>query len=172
VTSHDPFLKETTNIEEYKDKYADRMGSWDYRPTYGNVYTDDWLIHNFTLAELKELKRVQRYPDLRNTDFDKFFQIMTFEEVIELMFELHEKYPNSDRKYPIGLYVETKMYAFYKQQSGRDIANMTYDVLKKYNLSTIEDCQDKLPIIIECFEGDSLKQFATLSNLPLVRLMN
>ena len=69
VTNHDPFLKDTTNIEEYKDKYKDRMGGWDYRPTYGNVYKDDWLIRNFTLAELKQLRRKQRYS-IRNHDFD------------------------------------------------------------------------------------------------------
>ena len=72
VTNHDPFLKETTDIEKFKDKYSDRIGSWDFRPTYGNVYTDDFLIRNFTLAELKELRRNQRY-ETRNQDLDGLF---------------------------------------------------------------------------------------------------
>lgn len=171
VTNHDPFLKETTDIEEYKDKYADRMGGWDYRPLYGNVYTNDWLIHNFTLAELKQLRRKQRYA-FRNTDLDEFFQIMTLEEVIEQMFDLHKKHPNPDRQFPIGLYIETKMYAFYLQQYNIDIAEMLFNVLKKYNLETVDKCKNIMPIIIECFEGDALKKFGTLSDLPLIRLMN
>ena len=44
--------------------------------------------------------------------------------------------------------------------------------MKKYDLHTIDKCKDVLPIIIECFEGQSLQHFATLSDLPLIRLMN
>lgn len=48
---------------------------------------------------------------------------------------------------------------------------MLFDVLKKYDIETIEKASKKLPIIIECFEADSLKKFATLSDLPLIYLM-
>ena len=112
VTSHDPFLKETTDILKYKDKYIDRMGGWDYRPVYGNVYTDDFLIRNFTLAELKQLRRNQRYA-IRNQDLNGIFEIMTLEETIELMFQLQKDRPFPHRKHKIGLYIETKMYEFY-----------------------------------------------------------
>jgi len=60
------------------------MGTWDFQQNISNlgVYTDDWLIHDFTLAELKEFRRIQRYS-IRNQDFNGLFQIMTLEEVIE-----------------------------------------------------------------------------------------
>lgn len=131
------------------------MGSWDFRPVYGNHYEDDFLIRNFTLAELKQLKRNQRY-DIRNQDLNGIFDIMTLEETIDLMFQLQKERPFPHRKHKIGLYIETKMYEFYLQQFGEDIAVMLYKVLEKYNLHTIEKCQDVLPIIIECFEGQSL----------------
>lgn len=51
------------------------------------------------------------------------------------------------------------MYAFYLEQYGENIAQKLFDVLKKYNLETVEKCKDVLPIIIECFEGDSLVYF-------------
>ena len=49
---------------------------------------------------------------------------------------------------------------------------MTYDVLKKYGLETIANCEHKLPIIIECFEAGSLKHFSGITDLPLIYLMN
>lgn len=48
---------------------------------------------------------------------------------------------------------------------------MLFDVLKKYDIETVEKASKKLPIIIECFEKESLEKFATLSDLPLVYLM-
>jgi hypothetical protein len=65
-------MKSTTNIEKYADKYANRTGSWDFAPAYNSVYKDDYLIRNFTLAEIKELRRTQRYAD-RNHDMDDLF---------------------------------------------------------------------------------------------------
>jgi glycerophosphoryl diester phosphodiesterase len=71
----------------------------------------------------------------------------------------------------VGLYIETKMYNFYKDDRDKDIAQMLFDVLKKYDIETVEKSNAKLPIIIECFEPESLKKFAELSDLPLVYLM-
>ncbi len=44
-------------------------------------------------------------------------------------------------------------------------------MLAKFDLETIEKSTGKLPIIIECFEKQSLLKFATLSDLPLIQLM-
>jgi glycerophosphoryl diester phosphodiesterase len=71
----------------------------------------------------------------------------------------------------VGLYIETKMYNFYKDTYDKDIAVMVYETLKKYDLETIEKSNKKLPIIIECFEKEALIKFAELSDLPLVYLM-
>jgi hypothetical protein len=54
------------------------------------------LIHDFTLAELRELKRTQRY-EKRNQDLNTAFSFMTLNETIELMFELNKNYPKKDR---------------------------------------------------------------------------
>ena len=61
VTNHDPCLKDTTNIEEWEFMYGDRKGNWTFLP-YTNVYTNDYLIKDFTLSELKTLRRKMRYP--------------------------------------------------------------------------------------------------------------
>ena len=63
------------------------------------------------------------------------------------------------------------MYNFYKNERGLDIAEMLYNNLKKYDLETIDKSKNKLPVIFECFEKESLVKFATLSDLPLVYLL-
>lgn len=68
----------------------------------------------------------------------------------------------------VGLYIETKMYNFYNEDYGQDIAVMVFETLKKYGLETTEKANKKLPIIIECFEKEALIKFAELSDLPLV----
>ena len=93
------------------------------------------------------------------------------EETIELLLELNANFPRSDIDIKVGLYVETKMYNFYKDTYHEDIAQMVYETLKKYDIETVAKSQDKLPIIIECFEKESLQKFATLSDLPLVYLL-
>lgn len=97
--------------------------------------------------------------------------MMTLEEIIEMMLDLQKTQPKN-RNYPIGLYIETKMYMFYLEKFGIDSAEKLYEILKKYDLETIEKSQNKLPIIVECFEHQSLKKFGTLSDLPLIFLMN
>jgi hypothetical protein len=49
---------------------------------------------------------------------------------------------------------------------------MLFNVLKKYDVETIEKSKNKLPIIFECFELESLQKFETLSDLPMIYLMN
>ena len=44
-------------------------------------------------------------------------------------------------------------------------------MLQRYNLSTIEQSKDTLPIILECFESGSLKELGKLTDLPLVMLI-
>ena len=80
MVNHDPCLKETTNVESYSNLFGDRKFTHTFMP-YDNTYIDDYLIRNFTLAELKMLRRKQRFPN-RDPFFNDKFQILTFEEVI------------------------------------------------------------------------------------------
>ena len=62
---------------------------------------------------------------------------MTLEEVIELMLNLNTNFPRHDLSQKVGLYIETKMYNFYLNTYGRDLAQMLYDTLKKYDIETV-----------------------------------
>ncbi len=96
---------------------------------------------------------------------------MTLEETIELLLDLNANQPRKDINQKVGLYIETKMYNFYLSNRSHNIADMLFETLKKYDLETVEKSSKKLPIIIECFEKESLIRFAELSDLPLVYLM-
>ena len=56
------------------------------------------------------------------------FEIMTLEETIDLMFSLQQKNPKS-RDFPIGLYIETKMYNFYLDNFGINSADLLFQAL-------------------------------------------
>lgn len=71
----------------------------------------------------------------------------------------------------VGLYIETKMYNFYLENYNEDLSELVYKTLQKYDIETVEKANDKLPIIIECFEKEALIRFGELSDLPLVYLM-
>lgn len=92
ITSHDPCLKDTSNIEDFPE-FKDRKGNFYVGSPYDKWYRNDWLIHDFTLEEIKKLNRKQRYPQFRNVMLDKMFKYMTLNETIELMQEMAVKMP-------------------------------------------------------------------------------
>lgn len=56
VCSHDPMLKETTDVEQHEE-FADRAVNITFPLPYQNTYTNDFLIHDFTLEEIRTLKK-------------------------------------------------------------------------------------------------------------------
>jgi glycerophosphoryl diester phosphodiesterase len=169
VTNHDPCLKDTTNIESYAWLFGDRKSNYIF-PPYENYYSNDYLINDFTLEELKMLRRKTRYNS-RNQYFNADFTMLTLEEIIEMLLNWNQNFPRKDIGQKVGLYIETKMYNFYKSSRGYDFADVLFNILKKYDLETVAKSSAKLPIIVECFEIEALERFAQLSDLPLVYLM-
>lgn len=53
-----------------------------------------------------------------------------------------------------------------------DVAEMLYELLKEYGLHTIAGSKDRLPIIIQCFEKESLIRMKQLTDLPTVFLIS
>lgn len=73
----------TTNIERYDWLFGDRKGTHEFWP-YEWIYYDDYIINDFTLAELKMLKRKMRYQS-RNQWLNSEFEVVTLDEIIEMM---------------------------------------------------------------------------------------
>mmetsp|Transcript_28123 Transcript_28123/g.38066 ORF Transcript_28123/g.38066 Transcript_28123/m.38066 type:complete len:106 (-) Transcript_28123:294-611(-) len=102
----------------------------------------------------------------RTHDLDDYFMVQTLDEIIEMMNMLNSENP---RDHPIGLYIENKEYDFYVENYGLNVAEMTIDILAKYNIETVEKATaNNLPIIMQSFEQPALEKLATLTDLPLV----
>ena len=59
ITSHDPCLRPTTNIDSFEWLFGDRKNSFTFYP-YTDVFYDDYLINDFDLSEIKMLSRKMR----------------------------------------------------------------------------------------------------------------
>ncbi|WP_221089272.1 glycerophosphodiester phosphodiesterase family protein [Deinococcus aquaedulcis] len=125
-----------------------------------------YFAEDFTLAELKTLKAVERLPALRGKAYDGQFQIPTLAEVIALVRDVEAK---TGRK--IGIYPETK-HPTYFQQMGMNTSQLLIDTLKK------EGFTDPARVFIQSFETANLKALKTDImpkagvNLPLVQLVS
>jgi glycerophosphoryl diester phosphodiesterase len=162
ICQHDPDLNETTNIAEYANRFEDRMRD------DGSFYVSD-----FSLSEIKLLKRLSRADDRSPVLNDKF-EVLTLQEIIEEVIMLEKDYPRvlNDSPYKVGLYIELKDYTNNLNYLGIDMAEKMNSILAEYGLSTVSDCTDKMPIIVQSFETAALDKYATLSDLPLIMLYN
>ncbi|KAI8907647.1 PLC-like phosphodiesterase [Powellomyces hirtus] len=93
VLYHDLTIKSSSDVAEHPE-FADRMrnGTFsDPNGSGGNVtITNDWFIHDFTLAELKTLKLKvvgggPKETSMRTPFFDGLFTIPTFQEYLDLI---------------------------------------------------------------------------------------
>lgn len=80
VARHEAFLAETTDVAsrlEFAGKHTIK--------TIDGRRQDGWFVEDFTLAELKTLRAVERLPRVRpqNTAYDGMFQILTWDEIID-----------------------------------------------------------------------------------------
>jgi glycerophosphoryl diester phosphodiesterase len=81
VVRHESELSLSTDVAA-RPEFADRRST---REVDGTV-SAGWFTEDFTLAELRTLRAVERMPELRplNTSYDGHFGILTLAEVVEL----------------------------------------------------------------------------------------
>lgn len=82
VARHENELSRTTDVAT-RPEFADRRTT----RRVGRKKRTGWFAEDFTLAELRTLRAVERHPDLRplNTAYDGHFGVLTLEEVVELV---------------------------------------------------------------------------------------
>lgn len=82
VARHEAYLSETTDVASHKE-FASRKT----RKTIDGEPHDGWFVDDFTLAELKTLRAVERIPQLRpgSAEYNGMFQVLTFEEIIDFV---------------------------------------------------------------------------------------
>jgi glycerophosphoryl diester phosphodiesterase len=82
VARHEAYLSETTDVAAHPE-FAGRKT----RKTIDGETHDGWFVDDFTLAELKTLRAVERIPAYRpgSAQYNGMFQVATFEEIIDFV---------------------------------------------------------------------------------------
>jgi glycerophosphoryl diester phosphodiesterase len=143
VTRHEPEIGGTTDVAAHPE-FADRKRT----VLLDGVPTTGWFTHDFTLAELKTLRAVERLPQVRqhNTLYDGLFEIATFQEVLDLRARLSKEL---GRK--IGVYPETK-HPTYFRGLGLELETPLTRILRKNGLD-----HPDAPVFVQSFEAHNLQ---------------
>jgi glycerophosphoryl diester phosphodiesterase len=124
-----------------------------------------WFAEDFTLAEIKQLRAVERLS-FRDQTFNSLYEIPTLDEVISLV-----KKTEADTGKKIGIYPETK-HPTYFAEKGFNTSQLLIDNLVKNKFT------DPSRIFIQSFEVGNLKDLKNNImpkagvNIPLTQLLD
>jgi len=152
VARHENDITGTTDVASHPEFAARRTTK-----TIDGVVHEGWFTEDFTLAELRTLRAVERLPDLRpaNTAFDGLYQIPTFQEVIDLA-----------KRHRVGIYPETK-HPTYFDSIGLSLEEPMLAALRANGLD-----RPGAKVFIQSFEVANLKELNRKTQLPLVQLID
>jgi glycerophosphoryl diester phosphodiesterase len=152
VARHENDITGTTDVASHPEFAARKTTK-----TIDGVVHEGWFTEDFTLAELRTLRAVERLPDLRpaNTAFDGLYQVPTFQEVIDLA-----------RRHRVGIYPETK-HPTYFDSIGLSLEEPMLAALRANGLD-----RPGAKVFIQSFEVANLKELNRRTKLPLVQLID
>ena len=158
VCRHEPEIGGTTNVADHPE-FADRKTT----KVLDGVSTTGWFTEDFTLAELKTLRAIERIPANRphNTIYNGRWEIPTFEEVLKWQDEQTRK-----RGKQVWIYPETK-HPTYFRKLGLGLEERVAKLLHKHG----KDRRNS-PVILQSFEPSSIQRLNKLVDNPLVVLLS
>ncbi|MGW2702025.1 glycerophosphodiester phosphodiesterase [Streptomyces sp. NPDC001340] len=158
VCRHEPEIGGTTDVASHPE-FADRKTT----KVLDGVTITGWFTEDFTLAELKTLRAVERIPANRphNTLYNGRWEIPTFEEVLKWQDEQTRK-----RGKQVWIYPETK-HPTYFRKLGLGLEERVAKLLRKYG----KDSRNS-PVILQSFEPSSIQKLNQLVDNPLVVLLS
>ena len=157
VARHENNIAETTDVKS-RPEFAGRRAN---KIVDGESVTG-WFTEDFTLAELKTLRAVERLPKVRpqNTVYDGEFQIPTFEEYLDFVAA-----ESALRGRLVGLVPEIK-HSTYFRSIGLPMEDRFLAVLGAHSYA------QRAPVEIQSFEVANLRYLRTKLGRPAnVRLM-
>ncbi|MGW8886377.1 glycerophosphodiester phosphodiesterase family protein [Streptomyces sp. NPDC055749] len=152
VVRHENEISGTTDVAAHPEFAARRTT----KTVDGRAVTG-WFTEDFTLAELKTLRAVERLPLVRNrnTVFNGRQEVMTFQEVIDLARALSKEHGRR-----IAVFPETK-HPTYFRSIGLPLEPELIRVIRRNRLSARE-------CVVQSFEPSSLHRVAEAGlGLPL-----
>lgn len=155
IARHEPNLIDTTNVKSFP-QFASRRKT----VVLDGVPTDGFFASDFTLAEIKQLRAVQSFPE-RDQDFNGRFQIPTLGEVIDLA-----KRKSREEGRRIGIYPETK-HPTYHKGIGLPLEDRLLAVLQAAGWN-----HRNAPVFIQSFETANLRYLRTKTSVRLIQLVD
>ena len=156
VARHENDITGTTDVADHPE-FADRRTTKtiDGRPITG------WFTEDFTLAELKTLRAVERLPQVRpgNTRYDGRFEVPTFAEVLRLVKQEERRTGRT-----IGVAPETK-HPTYFDSIGLSPEEPMLRTLRRFHLDG-----KRSKVLIQSFEVSNLRELDRRTDLPLEQL--
>jgi glycerophosphoryl diester phosphodiesterase len=160
IARHEPDITGTTDVAS-RAEFANRKTT----KMIDGVAVTGWFAEDFTLAEIKTLRAVERLS-FREHTFDGVFEIPTLDEIIDLV-----KQTEKETGKKIGIYPETK-HPTYFAEKGYDTSQLLVDNLVKNTFT------DPNRIYIQSFEVGNLKALHDTImpkagiDIPLIQLLD
>ena len=159
VARHENEISGTTDVAD-RPEFADRQTT----KVVDGVPLTGWFTEDFTLAELRTLRAVERLPEVReeNTLYDGLYQVPTLDEVLDLRARLSEELGRE-----IGVYIETKHPTYF------DGIGLSLEEPLARDLSQARMLRRDAPVFIQSFETTNLREIAQWGIRPhLVQLLS
>ncbi|MFD5373530.1 glycerophosphodiester phosphodiesterase [Streptomyces griseoincarnatus] len=158
VCRHEPEIGGTTDVAEHPE-FAGRRTT----KTLDGTEVTGWFTEDFTLAELKRLRAVERIPANRphNTLYNGRWEIPTFEEVLRWQDEQTRR-----RGKQVWIYPELK-HPTYFRKLGLGLEERVAKILRRHG----KDGRNS-PVILQSFEPTAVQRIGELVGNPLVVLLD
>jgi glycerophosphoryl diester phosphodiesterase len=159
VTRHENEISGTTDVAGHPEFAARRTTK-----VIDGVPLTGWFTEDFTLAELRTLRAVERLPDVReeNMLYNGLYQVPTLDEVLELRTRL-----SRELKREIGVYIETKHPTYF------DGAGLSLEEPLLADLRQAGTDRANSKVFIQSFETTNLRELdAARVRVPLVQLLS
>jgi glycerophosphoryl diester phosphodiesterase len=158
VARHENEIGSTTDVSK-RTEFASRRTT----KTIDGTKVTGWFTEDFTLAELRTLRAVERLPKARpgNTAFDGLYQVPTFDEVLDLA-----RHSRTCEGRPVGVYPETKHPTYF------DSVGLSLEEPLLAELQRNEMADRSSPVIIQSFETGNLKELSRRTGVTIAQLVN
>lgn len=157
VCAHEPWLSETTDVGS-RPEFADRKKRYFIPSELG--YVTDYFTIDFTLEELKTIRRVQQ-RSYRDQTYNRMFSIATLQEHIAVA-------KNESNLKTVGIYPETKSPEFFNEflkPNDTTVEDLLVNVLHENGYNSKSS-----PCFIQSFDVRSLQYLRNITELRLVFL--
>jgi glycerophosphoryl diester phosphodiesterase len=156
VDRHEPDISQTTDVASHPE-FAGRKTT----KTIDGATTTGWFTTDFTLAELKTLRAIERLPDIRqhNTLYNGRYQVPTLQEDIDQWRTLARRFNRH-----LGLVPEIK-HSTYFRSIGLPMEQRVLTVLRHNGLDRADS-----RVVIQSFEVGNLQWLHRHTSVALMQL--